>query len=77
MLYFSLDKKNGYTELARIDLLRGGKPVDDLDQMLASGRRAADLVRQILSFSRKSPQMVMAAMTPHGIVKKALKMLKA
>jgi len=68
----------GYTELAKIDILRGGgKPVDDLDQVIASGKRAADLVRQILSFSRKSPQQVVAAITPHIIVKEALKMLRA
>ena len=43
----------GYTELARDDLDRDSASRRRLDQVLAAGQRAADLVEQILSFSRE------------------------
>ena len=44
----------GYTELAQHQARRGGDPLNELDQVLAASQRARDLVRQILTFSRKS-----------------------
>lgn len=47
----------------------------NIAQILASGKRAADLVRQILTFSRKTGR-VSQPLSPYVCVKEALKMLR-
>lgn len=66
----------GYTELSLSDVPQDSELAHDLGQVLAAGRRAKDLVQQILTFSRhreheKTPVQV------NFIVAEAVKMLKA
>lgn len=48
----------GYTELARMKLSEESQIRKDLDKVYNAGKRAVELVKQILSFSRKSDQNV-------------------
>ncbi|MDA3897914.1 MAG: response regulator [Desulfobacteraceae bacterium] len=66
----------GYAELAKDHIPQDSKAHTDIDQIFESSRRAADLVRQILTFSRKSNHSL-EPLSPHLIVKEALKMLRA
>lgn len=43
----------GYTELAELEVTEGGRAHNHLEQVLIASARAADLVRQILTFSRQ------------------------
>ena len=66
----------GYTELALLH-----QPLDDrlkshLEQVIAAGDRARDLVRHILSFSRQTEQEI-KPLAIGSLVKEALKMLRA
>ena len=66
----------GYTDLAREDCRDEAKLSADLDQVAKAGNRARELVRQILTFSRKAghnPQ----PLEPYLIVKESLKLLRA
>ena len=64
----------GFSELTLLDLPDGSNAKKDITQVIASGRRAADLVQQILTFSRKEPQKL-SILKPHLIVEEVLKML--
>jgi two-component system cell cycle sensor histidine kinase/response regulator CckA len=44
---------NGFTELAQLKLPPGDPANEPLDKVLQSGRRAANLVRQLLTFARR------------------------
>src|SRR5215217_7130318 len=44
---------NGYTELAKMDVTDNPLVSEYLDAVLQGARRATDLVRQILAFSRR------------------------
>ncbi len=66
----------GYSELAKQDLPKDSRAGDDIDQVIKSSKRAADLVKQILTFSRKSNQHL-EPVAPHLIIKEALKMLRS
>jgi PAS domain S-box-containing protein len=46
----------GYTELALDDATRGSLLEDNLREVLTAGKRARDLVRQILAFARQSDE---------------------
>ncbi len=67
----------GYTELAKIHL-----PVDakagqqDLDQVLKAGHRATDLVKQILTFSRKGEENLKPLKVQY-LIKEVLKLLRS
>jgi PAS domain S-box-containing protein len=66
----------GYAEMAQMKLSADHPSTADLDQVLKAGRRAQDLVKQILAFSRQTEQ----TLTPiqiHLIVEEALKLLRA
>ena len=66
----------GFTDLSIRTLPPGIKTKDNLDQVLLAANRAKELVRQILSFSRKSKHdRKPLGMAP--IVKEALKLLRA
>lgn len=66
----------GYAELAK-DNMSSGYPVDDeIDQIIKSSVRAAELVRQILTFSRKSSHLL-EPFPPDKVVSEALQMLRA
>ncbi len=65
----------GFSELAKESIPTENPAQKDIDLVLKSSLRAADLVQQILTFSRKSDQHI-EPLSPHLIVKEALKMLR-
>ena len=44
----------GFTDLARIEVTTGKSPIGSLDEVLHASDRASQLVKQVLSFSRRS-----------------------
>ncbi|MCU0578931.1 MAG: PAS domain S-box protein, partial [Desulfobacterota bacterium] len=66
----------GFTELARMEIPEASQARQDLDQVLQAGQRAKELVRQILTFSRKGVE-TLAALDMVPIIKEALKLLRA
>lgn len=64
----------GFSEIAKLHLPDGSIAENDIDQILKAGKRATDLVKQILTFSRKSDTHHVP-LAPHLIIKEALKML--
>ncbi|MCJ7775400.1 MAG: PAS domain S-box protein, partial [Desulfobulbaceae bacterium] len=66
----------GYTELAEYEIPEGSKTREKLKEVLKAGRRAKDLVKQILAFSRQGDQELKPLQISH-IVKEALKLLRA
>ncbi|MFA7347630.1 MAG: cache domain-containing protein [Desulfurivibrionaceae bacterium] len=67
----------GYAEMAKRSLPPGADSAGaDIHQVLRAGLRARDLVKQILTFSRKSGEE-RTPMLPRPIVKEALKFLRA
>lgn len=66
----------GYVELAMFDASPGSKVHEELDQVLKATHRATELVRQILTFSRKTGQE-RQALDPEPLVGEALKMVRA
>ncbi|MBS3756725.1 MAG: PAS domain S-box protein, partial [Desulfobacterales bacterium] len=66
----------GYTELSMDEVEKGTLLHQNLSQVLTSGNRAKDLVKQILAFSRKEAQeFIPTSIVP--LVKEALKMLRS
>ncbi len=66
----------GYSELVKMGLPSSSQAVKDIDEIVRSGMRAADLVKQILAFSRKADR-TMQVIAPNHIIKEAVKMLRA
>jgi len=67
----------GYSEMIK-DKLPDSSPLKKyINQVLKSGKRATDLVKQILTFSRKSQGSKNEQLYPQIIVKEVLKMLHA
>jgi PAS domain S-box-containing protein len=66
----------GNIELARLDVQPGHPVVASLDAVATAARRATDLVRQILAFSRKQPsQRSVIALAP--LIEDAARLLRA
>jgi PAS domain S-box-containing protein len=66
----------GYTEIADLQVPGDSKAKDSLKEVLKAGRRARDLVKQILAFSRKGEQeRIPIQIGP--IVKEALKLIRS
>ena len=66
----------GYTELALEDLPAGSPARWDLERVLGAGKRAGEMVKQILTFSRRGePERRLLDLSP--IVKEGLKFLRA
>ncbi len=65
----------GYTEMAKEGLDSGVDVRRDLDKVLDAAGRAANLVRQILTFSRRN-QSEQVALEPIHLVKEAIKLLR-
>jgi PAS domain S-box-containing protein len=66
----------GYTEIADLQVSEGSKAKESLKEVLKAGRRARDLVKQILTFSRRHGQeRIPVQISP--IVKEALKFLRS
>jgi len=66
----------GFTELVEIDLPEGSRNKEDLGEAIQACRRARDLVKQILTFSRQTEHEV-KPLRIDLIVKEALKMIRA
>ncbi len=66
----------GYTEMVRESSSEGSLAARDLDQVLAAGNRAKDLVEQILAFSRQT-KTKMISIQPAILVKETIKLLRA
>jgi len=66
----------GYTEMAMYDLPEGGRPRQQLEQVLEATTRAKDLVQQILTFSRKQEEELKPVKI-QAIVKETLKLCRA
>jgi signal transduction histidine kinase/ActR/RegA family two-component response regulator len=66
----------GYTELALDDLPEGSQVRKNVQHVLSGAKRAADLVKQILAFSRQAEQK-RKPLVLSTTVKKALKLLRS
>jgi len=66
----------GYTEMALVDLPEDSRTASDLQEVLTASRRAADLVTQILTFSRQQEEE-RHPIRVCPIAKEALKLLRA
>ena len=66
----------GYAGFVKENLPAGCEADKDIDEVIKGGQRAADLVRQILAFSRKGVQNIQS-LKPHLIIKEAVKMMRS
>jgi len=66
----------GFTELAQLNIKDPEQAIADLAEVTKAGHRAKELVRQILTFSRKEDHDV-EPLSPHLIIKESLKLLRA
>lgn len=66
----------GFTELSIDDVQKDSSLADNLNEVLTAGKRAKDLVSQILTFSREE-QKEKVPIKPDLIVREAIKLLKA
>ncbi|NOX33856.1 MAG: PAS domain S-box protein [Deltaproteobacteria bacterium] len=66
----------GYSQLAIVNLKNPEKAKDNIEQVLKGAKRAADLVQQILTFSRQS-EYKKQALNVSALVKEALKLLRS
>lgn len=66
----------GYSELAKAELPENSRAKKDIDLVLQSGERAVELVKQILTFSRKT-DLQKKPLRIDVIVKEALKMMRS
>ncbi|MEJ2158059.1 MAG: ATP-binding protein [Desulfobacteraceae bacterium] len=66
----------GYVELALFDAHPGSKVQEELEQVLKATHRATELVRQILTFSRKTGQE-RQPLDPKPLVGEVLKLIRA
>lgn len=67
----------GFTELGLVDLPEESPVREMQEQVLRAARRATELVRQILAFSRKSIEKPGEMILPHLVVKEVAKLLRA
>jgi PAS domain S-box-containing protein len=66
----------GYAELAREDLADRNRLLADIDEILHGALRAGDLVKQILTFSRKGREELQP-LEPAPVVREALRLMRA
>jgi|GEM_PF-1046801 len=66
----------GYADMARDDIPEWSPSRNNIEQVLKAGGRAKELVRQILTFSRKGPE-IQQPMQPSSIIKEGLKLMRA
>ncbi len=66
----------GYAEMAYEDSLQGSVDPSDLNQVVQAGRRAKDLVKQILAFSRRADSQEIP-LRPAALVKESIKLLRS
>lgn len=66
----------GYVELARLDAKDGSRERANLTEVLKAAQRAADLVKQILSFSRRHKQLIKPVRVA-GVIQECLHLIRA
>jgi len=66
----------GYAELALIEVKKESILEDDIKEIKRAGKRASDLVQQVLAFSRQTVQEV-KPIRPSLIIKETVKLLRA
>lgn len=66
----------GFAQMARYKIPGASPAIHDLDRVIEAGARATDLVRQILTFSRRTEQEQRPVETA-GILKEALSLLRS
>ena len=66
----------GYAELAREEIDERDATLEDIEQVKKGAIRARDLVKQILTFSRRG-DVEIVRLSPHLIVNESLKLLRA
>ena len=66
----------GYAEMAQEDCLNGSMAKKDIDQVVKAGKRAKELVKQILEFSRQTESDKIPIQTA-TIITEAIKMLRS
>ncbi len=66
----------GYTEIIKISLPKDSPLEDDLNQIILAGNRASDLIKQILTFSRKKKQQK-EELQINSTVQEAVKMMRS
>jgi len=66
----------GYAELVREGLKQDGASLEDIEQVIKGALRARDLVKHILTFSRKGDYRIVS-LAPHLIINESLKLLRA
>ena len=66
----------GYSQFVKEDLPDGSPANKDIDMVIQSSIRATELVKQILTFSRKTEHQ-RQPLTPHLIIKEVLQMLRS
>jgi PAS domain S-box-containing protein len=66
----------GFVDLARLELPAGHPANEWLDRIASSSQRARELVRQILTFSRKTA-IARVPQRLHGVVSEALRLLRS
>ncbi|MDH3393630.1 MAG: cache domain-containing protein, partial [Desulfobulbaceae bacterium] len=66
----------GYADLAEEEARDNGNQLHYIEQVIVAGNRASELVKQILTFSRKS-EHTLVHISPALIIEEALKLLRA
>ncbi|MFH2122205.1 MAG: ATP-binding protein [Pseudomonadota bacterium] len=66
----------GFSEFVKRDLPEYSKAREDIEQVIQSGKRATELVKQILTFSRQTEQQ-RQPLQIHLVIKEALKFLRS
>ncbi len=66
----------GYAQLAEIHINQPEKSKKYIDQLVRSGQRAAELIRQILTFSRQS-EFKKRPLSVYALLKEALKLIRS
>lgn len=67
----------GYCHIAKYKLQKDNPVQEDLDQILAGGDRAVDLVKQILTFARQESRQQLRLLKVQYIIKEVLKLLRS
>jgi CheY-like chemotaxis protein len=66
----------GFADMARDDIPEGNQAKKFMDQILKASNRAKDLVKQILTFSRKGAE-IKQPIEPSHIIKEGIKLMRA
>ena len=66
----------GFAELVKLDAAEGKEIDDDLAQVITAALRAKDLTKQILTFSRKGPN-ILVPVNPSLVVNESIKLMRA